>query len=101
MHVARRLASALMLAALPLAVAACSGGTQSDEAVAKKEDPAEQGAAEIQRKADEAVKAKVADFDAKMKQQQQQEAAAPQTPTAVSDEAGDNEAPETKSSDKK
>ena len=100
MHAARRWASALMLVALPLAVAACSGGAQSDEAVAKKEDPAEQGAAEIQRKADEAVKAKVADFDAKMKQQQQ-EAAAPQTPTVVSDEAGENEAPETKLSDKK
>ena len=100
MNVARRLASVLMLVALPLAVAACSGSAQSDEAAAKKEDPAEQGAAEIQRKADEAIKAKVADFDAKMKQQQQ-EAAVPQTPTAVSDEAGENEAPETKSSGKK
>lgn len=48
-------------------LAACSGGggdASGDAAV--KEDPAEQGAADIARKADEAVKQKVNEFDAQI-----------------------------------
>lgn len=61
----------IFLAVLSLSVAACNNGESADGTVTKKEDPAEQGAAQIERKADEAVKAKLAEFEAQRKREEQ------------------------------